>query len=72
MSSLWTCKKSLEHFLSRFDKEKHAGVCKGCDVGHRPMNILNWSSPEPCPQCKYSNKAEDAKLLERYKVGNKN
>ena len=52
----------------RFDKQKHSGVCSGCDSGHRPMSPDTWTPPEPCPQCGYSDKMEDKKLLERYKV----
>ena len=59
---------SLLCFTIRFDKQKHSGVCSGCDSGHRPMSPDTWTPPEPCPQCGYSDKMEDKKLLERYKV----
>ena len=59
----------LKSLMFRFDKEKHAGVCEGCDEGYRPIDPDHWSTPEPCPLCQYSNSLGDKKLLERYKVG---
>jgi len=68
LSTTWhfKCECSLCSNI-KFDKQKHSGVCSGCDSGHRPMSPDTWTPPEPCPQCGYSDKMEDKKLLERYK-----
>ena len=57
---------TLYYHYCRADREKHSMKCAACTAG-RPVDILQWCLPKPCPACNYSNKEEDRQMVDKYK-----
>ena len=41
-------------------------ACAACSAV-RPVDILNWSLPDPCTACNYISMKEDQEQLDKYK-----